>query len=114
MLRLTESVEAWGSADFKAVLVRELEQLSASVLPLQQGLAQSSAVSVSPHQVMIIDANDDIEDISVKVGVFYHGVIAGCNCADDPTPVEELAEYCVIRCVINKKTAEAAITLLQE
>ena len=45
-------------------------------------------------------------------GIFYTGVVAGCSCADDPTPVEEQHEYCEVLIEINRATAEAVIRLL--
>lgn len=114
MLHLTHSLKVWGTPAFPDVLKRELERLPASALPLQQGLSQSSVVSDSPVEVMIINVAEAGDEIWVKTGIFYRGVIAGCNCADDPTPVDELSEYCVVQVSINKNTAAAEVTLLQE
>jgi hypothetical protein len=50
----------------------------------------------------------------VKAGIFYTGVIAGCSCADDPTPVDELNEYCVVQFDIDRMTAETTVRLLAE
>jgi hypothetical protein len=50
----------------------------------------------------------------VKAGIFYSGVVTGCSCADDPTPVNEESEYCVVQLDINKQTGETAIALLAE
>ena len=62
---------------------------------------------------MIISVADDPDHIHVKAGIFYTGIIAGCSCADDPTPVDEQAEYCEVRLEINKATAATAISLLE-
>jgi len=112
MVKLTQSLKAWGSPVFNEVVKQELEQLGASALPLQQGLSQSSVVSNSPYQVMIIDVAEDEHELRVKAGVFYRGIIAGCSCADDPTPVDEQTEYCVVQCLINRETAEVTVALL--
>ena len=61
---------------------------------------------------MIILVADDEGFIHVKAGIFYSGIIAGCSCADDPTPVDEQNEYCEVQFEINKKTAEATVALL--
>jgi len=50
----------------------------------------------------------------VKAGLLYAGIIAGCSCADDPTPIDEVTEYCVVRFDIDKATAETKVTLLSE
>lgn len=114
MIELPKSLNAWGSPGFKDVIKREIEQLDKHRLPLQQGLARSSHVTDSPIQAMILSVKEEAEHISVKAGIFYMGVIAGCSCADDPSPVDEQNEYCVIRFLIDKSTAEATATLLPE
>ena len=54
MLRMSESLDAWGTLGFGAVFKREAESLDASLLPLQQGMASSSHVSDTPFRVMLI------------------------------------------------------------
>ena len=41
-------------------------------------------------------------------------MLAGCSCADDPTPVEEISQYCEVRLDIDKTTAETTVALLTE
>ena len=112
MIRLVNTLNAWGTTSFEAALKAEIEQLDADQLPLQQGLSISSHVADSPHQAIIIRVSDDKASIRVKAGIFYSGIIAGCSCADDPTPVGEQTEYCEVQIEINRMTAEATITLL--
>lgn len=112
MIRLANTLNTWGTASFEAVLKAEIEQLDADLLPLQQGLSISSHVAESPHKAIVLRIADDEDFIRVKAGIFYSGIIAGCSCADDPTPVGEQTEYCEVQIEINKVTAEAAITLL--
>ena len=50
----------------------------------------------------------------MNAGIFYRSVIGGCSCADDPTPVDEQAEYCEVVVEIDKVTAEAKVTLLRD
>lgn len=111
MILLSESLAAWGSSSFKETLKRELEQLDAARLPLQAGLTGTSHVTASQHTVMVLGANDEDDVIRARVGVFYGGVLMGCSCADDPTPVEEQPEYCVLEVTINLETAEASIAI---
>lgn len=113
MIRLTKTLKAWGSASFEDVFKAEIEQLDANQLPLQQGLSISSHVADSPHKAIIIRVSDDKEFIRVKAGIFYSGIIAGCSCADDPTPVGEQTEYCEVQIEINRMTAEATVVLLE-
>lgn len=114
MIRLPKSLSAWGSPEFIAVLKQEIEQLDASQLPLQKGLAHSSHVTDRPFQAMIINAHEAPGQLRVKAGIFYTGIIAGCSCADDPTPIDEQTEYCVVEFDINRTTAEAKVTLLPD
>lgn len=113
MLKLSESLGAWGTAGFKETLKREIEQLEAGQLPLQQGLSFSSHVADSGFTVMILNVSEDPGFIHTKAGISYSGIIAGCSCADDPTPMNEQNEYCEILLSINKGTAEAEFKLLQ-
>jgi len=112
MIRLTKALEAWGTADFTDILKLEIEQLNTDQIPLQQGLSCTSYVADSQHKVIIIRVDDGEAFIHVKAGILYSGIIAGCSCADDPTPVEEQSEYCEIRFDIDKNTAETTVNLL--
>lgn len=113
MILFTKSLNAWGTSGFEGIFKAEVEQLDTDQLPLQQGLATTSHVMESPREVIIIRIADDEGFIKVKAGIFYSGIIAGCNCADDPTPVDAQNEYCEVRIEINKKTAETTVALLE-
>lgn len=114
MIRLTKSLNAWGTPDFEDILKGEIEQMDAEQLPLQQGLSTSSYALDDKLNVRIIRVSADTSFIRAKVGIFYTGIIAGCSCADDPTPVEEQNEYCVVQLDIDKTTAETTVVLLVE
>ncbi|MBA1446852.1 MAG: hypothetical protein M3H12_00580 [Chromatiales bacterium] len=114
MLKLTRSINSWNTPEFRDVLKDEIEQLDAEQLPLQQGLANSSYVGETPFRLMIIGVSDDSTAVRVHAGIFYAGIIAGCNCSDDPTPVDEQPEYCEVEVVIDKTTSEAKVTLVQD
>jgi hypothetical protein len=113
-IRLRKALNAWGTPEFGHVLKQEMEQQDARQLPLQQGLSGSSQVAERPFQAMILGAREEPGLIMVRLGVFYAGVVAGCNCADDPSPVDEQNEYCVLLLAIDKLTADTAVTLLAE
>ncbi len=114
MLSLPKSLNAWGTPGFREVLKQEIEHLDYGQLPLQQGLAISSQVAESGFSAMILNILDDPGFIHVKAGIFYSGIIAGCSCADDPTPMNEQNEYCEVLLSIDKLTAATAIKLLAE
>lgn len=88
------TLAARNRADFDAVFKREVESLDAACLPLQQALATTSAVADEPFRVMLLDKDVSATRLRVKAGVFYAGLVGGCNCADDPSPVEPQPEYC--------------------
>lgn len=110
-IRLPRSLEAWGSPGFEQTLKQEVAQLPATALPLQQGLVTASYVSDSGFEVMVISSAAEGDRIRAKLGIFYGGIIAGCSCADDPTPVEEQSEYCVVCLDIDRTTGQAQLSL---
>lgn len=112
MIKLIQSLQAWQTTSFPEILKREICALDAESLPLQQGLKYSSIANADSLSVIILKAAEDDDSISVNAGLFYSGIIAGCNCADDPSPVDENNEYCEIIICINKITAETSITLV--
>jgi len=114
MVKLTTALNAWGTPEFKGVLKAEIEKLGAEHLPLQQGLSTGSYALDNKLDVMIISVSEDDAVIRAKAGIFYTGIIAGCSCADDPTPVDEHSEYCEVRLDIDRITAETRIALSPE
>lgn len=114
MIQLTNLLKAHGSADFEAVLKSTIAELGLKHLPLQKALSQSSCALDTNIQATIINVSESNDQLKIKAGVFFTGIIAGCSCADDPSPVDEQAEYCEIELSINKATAETEITLLND
>ena len=114
MIRLDKSLHAWGTPDFEAVLKREIAQLGADQLPLQQGLAISSTVTTDPITVIINRVTELENVLRVNAGILYKGMAGGCSCADDPTPDNENNEYCVVQLDIDKATAATAVALVTE
>lgn len=111
-IKLLKTVNALNTSEFNDVLKRELEGLPPAALPLQEGMAYSSYTTGNDFQVIILKTSQEDGVLHVKAGVFYTGVIAGCNCADDPSPVEEQPEYCDLLFTIHLSTAETTVTLL--
>jgi hypothetical protein len=113
-IRLEKTVLAWGTPGFNDALRSEVEQLNADLLPLQAGLTAGSHVLDKARRALIITAAESAGAIRARVGIFYNSIIAGCSCADDPTPVDELNEYCEVTIDIDMTTAEAQVTLMPE
>jgi hypothetical protein len=114
MIRFTDALNAWGTPEFNAILRQTIEQLTGEQLPLQQGLTSSSHALDERLRAVIISVVDEGRVIRAKAGIFYTGIIAGCNCADDPSPVNEENEYCVVQLDIDKSTAGTTVILLAE
>jgi len=111
MTRLRRALNAWGTPGFEAELKREIEALDAGQLPLQEGLSGTSCVAEVPHRAMILGVAEQGGSILARAGIFYSGILAGCSCADDPTPIEAQNEYCIVEISIDKQSGDARITL---
>jgi len=114
MFQLSKGLYARQTPAFNQVMKEEIESLDAEMLPLQQGLTHGSYAIGENFKVMILSASEVQDALRVKVGVFYKSIIAGCSCADDPTPIDESAEYCELEFTIDRATANARVTLLSE
>ena len=112
MIYLYKTLEAYKSDDFRQIAKTEIEAIDMKALPLQSALQQSSTVSNSDFTVMILDAHIDADFLFVKTGILFNGIIAGCNCADDPTPMNENNEFCEVLFKININTAATQINLI--
>lgn len=111
---LSRALGAWNTPEFRNVLKNEIEDLDAALLPLQQGLARGSYASPDGFAVMILNVSEDPGSIRVTAGIHFTGIVAGCACADDPTPDGEYAEYCEILFEIDRRTARTTLTLLKD
>lgn len=114
MMQLTTALNAWGTPAFEKIFKDAIVQMDAALLPLQQALAQSSYTDGANRSVSILGISDEAGLIRVKAGIFYTGMIPGCSCADDPTPMNEISEYCEVLFTLDKVTAETSATLLAQ
>lgn len=114
MLQFSESLRASVDRNFEEALKKEIEQMDAALLPLQQGLSAGGYALYDSFNVMIINVAEREGALLVKAGIFYRGVIAGCSCADDPSPVDETSEYCEVLFEIDRLTGAASVELVRE
>jgi len=114
MIQLNQSLTAWDKPEFNHVFQEEIKHLRVGLLPLQQSLSHSSQVTERPIQAIILNTHEDPDLIRVKAGIFYTGIISGCSCADDPTPIAEQNEYCVMEFCIDKQSAQTTVALLPD
>ncbi len=114
MIKLNKALAVWKTPNFENVLKAEIQAMDVKLLPLQQGLSLSSYVSDAAISVLILNVTEAADVIRAKTGIFYAGINAGSCCADDPTPVCDVTEYCEAQFDINKTTAETTIHLLRD
>ncbi len=114
MIRLAQTLAAWGRPDFRQVFKAEAEALDASELPFQAGLTQSSHALTDRWEVLLLQATDTPDGLRIRAGLFYAGIIAGCSCADDPSPVDPIPEYCEVEFVIRRSDGVARVMLAQD
>lgn len=111
---LPRALAAWDTPRFGEAFKLEVEQLDAGSLPLQQGLSGTSAVADEPFSVMLLGAAAVGDCLRVKAGVFYAGILGGCSCADDPSPLEAQPEYCELWFDIDMRSGETRVGLVPE
>jgi hypothetical protein len=111
-MKLAKSVKAWDSVEFAQTFKQEIRQLDRALLPLQAGLTQSSYVSDSEIDVVILHSEESAQEITVKAAIMFSGIIAGSCCSDDPTPMCEQNEYCELLFTIDKISTVATVSLL--
>ena len=114
MIHLPETLRAWGGDEFRDTLKRELERQPPGALPLQQGLRTSSHALEDDIGAVVLGVDEHPDVLRVRVGIFYAGIIAGCSCADDPTPIEAQPEYCELLLDIDRASAVTTVTLLAD
>lgn len=112
MIILKKSLAAWKTDHFKQVFREEVSALDETSLPLQEGLSRANYADGSDLSVIVLNITETNLQIQVKTGIFYEGMITGCHCSDDPSPMASHTEYCEIRFELNKKTAKTTVVLL--
>lgn len=114
MVKLDIALSAWGTPGFYELLKQEVAQLDYAKLPLQQGLSTGNYVSDAPITVSIHSVLEMGNMIRVNVGIFYQGIIGGCSCTDDPTPVSDINEYCEVQLDIDRASAITTVLLVKD
>jgi len=112
MFYLPLSLQAFATPAFNTVLKQEVCALDEKLLPLQQGLQNSSYAISDKLSLTVLKVTQDEKSIKVKAGLLYNGIIAGCSCSDDPTPTDETNEYCDVLFCIDKQSAATMVTLI--
>ena len=103
-----KTLAAWGTPAFAEAFKEEVRKNRAG-LPLQKGLNSTSYALDERVEAMVIGTAEKGNFLIVKAGAFFQGLLIGCSCADDPTPVGEENEYCELFFRIDRKTGETLV-----
>ena len=114
MTKLQNALNTWGGPDFEAVFKQSIAALDCDTLPLQQGLAAGSVAMDDSIEAVILSKKELTGAFEVKTQIFYTSRTSGCACAGDPTVESEQTEQCLVLVSIDKQTAEAVFTLLDD
>ena len=112
-IHLSRTLAAWSGPQREAVLKQELEQLDPGLLPLRAAMAQGNQVAAEPVRVLVLATGEEGDGYyGARVGLLFASLIGGCQCADDPTPLEALPEYAELEIRIDRQTGAAQWRLL--
>ncbi len=112
MIFLPNTTSAFNHERFEATVKQELAAQDDFAKLLQQTLQFGSYALLDELEIMLNKIEADDAHIRIEIGAFYHSLIAGCNCADDPSPVEKNNEYTEISIIIDRKNAAAILKAL--
>lgn len=98
-----QTCDAWHSPALKSVLTAELRQQGLEAL--QKQLQNSSVALADKLEIMLLKQSEQAKHLEIKLGIFYQGVITGCNCADDPMDFSA-NEYCELLLTIEKHSQQ--------
>lgn len=104
MVKLTQALNDWGNQTFRQTLKQELENLESGTLPLYQATQLGGQADDTNISALINSVSEDKTTIQVNVGIFFHEIMGGCSCGDEP-PSENT--YCELQVSIDKASAEA-------
>ena len=112
MTHFSAAITAWDTTDFTPQLVKAMHALGVRGLPMQKALSQGSVALDDDMMVRVLRSEAQDDQIRVKVSIQYTSIIAGCSCADDPTPQSVLPEYCELALTIDRRSGLAEVLLL--
>lgn len=109
VVRLTDTLAAWGTQGFDHTLKREVLTLPPGTLPLQHATTQGGRALDGIMGLTVLRREGLGEVIRCRLGVFFTETLSGCNCADDPFTDNS---YCEMELRIDRTSAEARFNLL--
>ena len=93
------------------ILKNELKTLKPGDLPLQMATQQGGLIDDKRLEPTVLGVSESQDAIMARVGIFFTEIVAGCNCGDDPMPVNS---YCELEVRIDKHSAEAKFRLISD
>ena len=113
MIKFTEALAEWHGPMFGDWLQNEVKKLDEDQLLLQQSLKYGSHATAKGMKLIFLSVKDDADFVYARTGIFYNSFIPGCQCDDDPSPMNVESEYCERKFTINKLTAETTIDAIE-
>lgn len=111
MTTFDKTLQSFATPDFKTEFSKALKSLAPGKLDLQSALKLGSVALTDDLSVMILNCKEHPSFLEIEAGIFFHSLIAGCNCADDPTPTDTLQEYCEMAIRIQRPGGEYSISI---
>lgn len=102
-----QSIAAWGQDSFAEILCRELKD--SGLISLVDLMQQGSAPVQDSMHLSLLKVEELEGQIRAKVSVFFDSIIAGCQCADDPNPVDPIHEYAEVTLLIDCEDGSGSI-----
>ncbi|MGV6818318.1 MAG: hypothetical protein ACWA44_13755 [Thiotrichales bacterium] len=97
---------------FEQELLRVLMELGVDGLNLQTALRHGGYALADTLQLSILSRSCDEHGIELRVSAFFDSVIAGCSCADDPTPLDTVSEHCVLNVTLDKQRHDLRVEVV--
>jgi hypothetical protein len=89
----------------------EIENLPPGALPLERALTQGGRVEAGGVTATVISLAESETGIRARVGIFFDEIVGGCSCGDEPFSHNV---FCEMQVDVDRETAEAAFTLIEE
>lgn len=111
MLYLPRTARA-DPGELEATFKAEISALDPGELPLEEGMARGSVATGDAVSAMVISIGIEPECVRVHAGLFFTSVIAGCACTNDPSPMNDEAEYSEVVFEIERPDGATRVRLL--
>ena len=108
---LAEALRHWPASGFARVLKQALENQPTGTLPLEAGTSRGGIVDDSQLSVTVISTTADENTIHARIGVFFHEIVGGCSCGDDPASENA---YCEMLVAIDRTSARAEFRVIDQ